>query len=75
MIEIKRSCNSSIRNDLEKRQIIFGAFTIKITEADYTAFDWLLRDKKLNAADLLKDLIDAGIEYYLDGYADPEVTP
>ena len=68
MIEIKRSCNSSIRNDLEKRQITFGAFTIRITEADYTVFDWLLMEKKLKAADLLQDLIDAGIEYYLDAY-------
>lgn len=73
MIEIKRSCNSSIRDDLEKRQIIFGAFTIKITEADYTAFNWMKFLLRLNPIEMLLLAINVGIDSMKEEYAYPEV--
>lgn len=64
MIELKRSCNSSIRNEPEKQQIIFGAFTIKITEDDWQLFDCVLQDCKLNPAEALEELIYAALDMY-----------
>lgn len=73
MIVIKRSCNSSIRNDPVQEKITFGAFTIMIGEIDYTAFDWLSRDLELKPADLLQEVILAGIDKMMESYEDPVV--
>ena len=64
MIEIKRSCNSSIRNDLEKRQIIFGAFTIRITDEDWQFFDYIRVDLGLKPDEVLHEILDAGLMIY-----------
>lgn len=73
MIEIKRSCNSSIHDNPLKDKITFGYFTIVISEIDYTAFDWLSRDLSLKPADLLQELILAGIDKMMEKYEDPVV--
>lgn len=73
MIEIKRSCNSSIRDNLEKRQITFGAFTIRITEADYTAFNWLKFLLKIDTIEMLLLVINVGIDSMKEEFAYPEV--
>lgn len=64
MIEIKRSCNSSIRNDPEKRQITFGAFTIKITEDDAALFNVVMTYIGFTPTEMLQNLINHGTEYW-----------
>lgn len=64
MIEIKRNCNSSIRQDPVKQQITFGAFTLKITEDDWQLFDCVLQDCKLSPVEALEELIYAALEMY-----------
>lgn len=64
MIEIKRSCNSSIRNDPVKQYITFGAFTLKITEEDWQLFDCILQDCKLSPVEALEELIYAALADY-----------
>lgn len=57
MIEIKRKCSSSVRNDPVKKQITFGDFTLRITEEDYDQFDLILQDCKLSPVEALEELI------------------
>lgn len=64
MIEIKRSCNSSIRQDPVKQQITFGAFTLRITEEDWQKFDLILQDCKLSPIEALEEMIYAAIDQY-----------
>ncbi len=64
MIEIKRNCNSSIRQDPVKQQITFGAFTLKITEEDWQLFDCILHDCKLSPVEALEELIYAALADY-----------
>ena len=66
MIEIKRSCNSSIRNDPENHKITFGAFTIRITE-DYAAlFNTVMTYIGFTPTEMLQNLINHGMEYWAD---------
>ena len=64
MIEIKRNCSSSVRNDPVKHQITFGDFTIRITEEDYDQLDLILQDCKLQPVEALEELIYAAIDLY-----------
>ena len=64
MIEIKRSCNSSVRQDPVKQTITFGAFTIRITEEDWQKFDLILQDCKLSPVEALEEMIYAAIDQY-----------
>lgn len=64
MIEIKRSCNSSVRQDPVKKTITFGAFTIRITEEDWQKFDLILQDCKLSPVEALEEMIYAAIDQY-----------
>lgn len=73
MITIKRNCSSSIHDNPLKDKITFGDFTIVISEVDYTAFDWLSRDLSLKPADLLQEVILAGIDRMMERYEDPVV--
>lgn len=61
MIEIKRSCNSSIRDDPVKASITFGAFTIKLTEEEYGWFDYFRNELNLEPVQMLQEFIDWGI--------------
>ena len=58
MIEIKRNCSSSIRE--QKDKITYGDFTISITGSDYEMLSKIL-DKYDNAALVLKIVIGQGI--------------
>lgn len=64
LIEIKRNCSSSIRNDPVKQQITFGNFTIKITEEEWQQFDIVLQDCKLSPVEALEELIYASLDLY-----------
>lgn len=64
MIEIKRKCSSSVRNDPVKKQIIFGDFTLRITEEDYDQWDLILQDCKLSPVEALEELIYAALDLY-----------
>lgn len=61
MIEIKRSCNSSIRQDPVKHSITFGAFTIRITEEEWDLLDQFMQETNLPPADALQELIYAAL--------------
>ena len=64
MIEIKRSCNSSVRQDPVKQYITFGAFTLKITDEEWQKFDLILQDCKLSPVEALEEMIYAAIDQY-----------
>ena len=64
MIEIKRNCSSSVRNDPVKQQITFGDFTIRITEEDWQQFDFVLQDCQLKPVEALEELIYAALDLY-----------
>lgn len=64
MIEIKRKCSSSIRNDPVKKQITFGDFTLRITEEDWDQWDLILQDCKLSPVEALEELIYAALDLY-----------
>ena len=61
MIEIKRNCSSSIRNDPEKLQITFGDFTIKITATNWMTFNEIIRRFNFKPDELLKNIILKGL--------------
>lgn len=64
MIELKRKCSSSVRQDPVKQSITFGDFTLKITEDDWQLFDCVLQDCKLSPVEALEELIYAALEMY-----------
>ena len=64
MIEIKRKCSSSVRNDPVKKQITFGDFTLRITEEDYDQWDLILQDCQLSPVEALEELIYAALDLY-----------
>ncbi len=64
MIELKRKCSSSIRQDPVKHSITFGDFTLKITEDDWDIFDQVLQDCKLSPVEALEELIYAALWHY-----------
>lgn len=64
MIELKRKCSSSVRQDPVKRSITFGDFTLKITEDDWQLFDCVLQDCKLSPVEALEELIYAALADY-----------
>lgn len=66
MIEIKRKCSSSVRNDPVKHQITFGDFTLRISEADYDRFDLLMQEFDLQPIDALGEILYAALEVYED---------
>lgn len=63
MIEIKRKCSSSIRNDPVKKQITFGDFTLRITEEDWEQFDLILQDSQVSPIEALEELMYAALLY------------
>lgn len=64
MIELKRKCSSSVRQDPVKHSITFGDFTLKITEEDWQLFDCVLQDCKLSPVEALEELIYAALADY-----------
>ena len=72
MIEIKRGVESSVRIDEKSRLVSFGAFTIRFTDDEFHAFQWLQKYLSIKPADLLEDMIDLGMDQMLENYYDPE---
>lgn len=64
MIEIKRKCSSSVRNDPVEKKITFGDFTIRITEEDWDHFDSVLQDCKLSPVEALEQVLYAALDPY-----------
>ena len=73
MIEIKRNCSSSIRDDPVKDKLTFGDFTIVISEEDYRAYVWLKFLLKLDPIEMLLLTINFGIDSMKEEFAYPEV--
>lgn len=71
MIEIKRSCNSSVRNDPEKSTMSFNVFNIKLTGEDYDLITDIMLELNLKAVDALQAVIDAGL-IYIEQQIDPD---
>lgn len=64
MIELKRKCSSSVRQDPVKHSITFGDFTLKITDEEWQKFDLILQDCKLSPVEALEEMIYAAIDRY-----------
>lgn len=62
MITIKRSCNSSVREDPVNHKINFSCFTITIDEGSYDMFRYLMDEIKINAAEALRFIMYEGLD-------------
>lgn len=66
MIEIKRNCSSSVRNDPVKKQIVFGDFTIRFDDHDAEIFDLVMIELHVKPVEVLESLLMIGIDYWAD---------
>lgn len=64
MIEIKRKCSSSIRQDPVKHYITFGDFTLKITDEEWDLLDQFMQDTATTPIEALQELIYAALWKY-----------
>lgn len=62
MIEVKRSCNSSVREDPVNHKINFNCFTITIDDGSYDMFRYLMDEIKIDAAEALRFVIYEGLD-------------
>ena len=67
MIEVKRNCSSSRKDDLSELTYTFGDYTIRFTEDEYRAFTDLIADSKEKPEDLLAALIEEGLYSFMQG--------
>lgn len=65
MITIKRSCNSSVRDDPVNHKITYGAFTITIEEGSYDLLRSMMDEIKINAVEALRFAIYEGLDVML----------
>lgn len=66
MIEIKRNCSSSVRNDPVKKQIVFGDFTIRFEDHDAEIFNLVMTELHITNVDMLESLLMIGIDYWAE---------
>ena len=65
MIEIKRSCSSSRKDDLPKLTYTFGDWTIRFTEEEYRALTDLIAESKEKPEDILQAIIEEGLYSFM----------
>lgn len=62
MITIKRSCNSSVREDPVNHKIQFNCFTVTIDEGSYDLLRSMMDEIKINAVEALRFTIYEGLD-------------
>lgn len=74
MIEIKRSCNSSVREDHDHEKITFGAFTIRFTDQEYLIFRAIMDMTEQPPVEALEDLILSALKHFKTTMLEPRVV-
>ena len=74
MIEVKRSCNSSIREDQDHEKITFGAFTIRFTDEEYHIFEAFMDMTEQPPAEALEDFLLSALEHFKTAVLEPKVV-
>ena len=67
MIEIKRNCSSSKKDDLSKLTYTFGDYTIRFTDEEYRALTDLIAESKERPEDILQAMIEEGLYSFMQG--------
>ena len=67
MIEVKRTCSSSRKDNLSKLTYTFGDWTIRFTEEEYRALTDLIAESKEKPEDILQAIIEEGLYSFMQG--------
>lgn len=73
MIEIKRNCSSSVKEDPDNEKIIFRNFTIRLTDQEYLIFKALMVMTEQPPVEALEDLILSALKHFKTTMLDPRV--
>lgn len=65
MIEIKRNCSSSRKDELSKLTYTFGSFTIRFTDEEYRALTDLIAESKEKPEDILQAILEEGLYSFM----------
>ena len=74
MIEIKRNCSSSVKEDPDNEKIIFGNFTIRFTDEEYHIFEAFKDMTEQSPVEALEDFLLSALEHYKTAVLEPKVV-